>query len=88
MMMLEPGNDVGNVVAWKDFAKPQGISEEDFLLKTESYADFRYQSGKYTLGNRTVDVCRAITLYSSELVFPISYAIGPRQFWAANSKCF
>ena len=40
--MEEPGNDMGNLVAWKDFKMPENI-----VAHIESGKSFRYSSGMY-----------------------------------------
>jgi hypothetical protein len=45
MMTAQPGDDMGNVVAWKDFGKPASIPEEDFKI-FPTIENFRVQSSK------------------------------------------
>lgn len=47
LMILEPGNDVGNIVAWKDFRRPSRIPEEQFSISKRDL-NTRVQIGKCT----------------------------------------
>ena len=51
LMILEPGNDMGNVVAWRDFARPSSIPEEAFYIE-KTNANFRVNISKCTKTNR------------------------------------
>ena len=51
LMILEPGNDVGNVVAWRDFGRPSSIPEEEFNIE-KTNANFRVDISKCTKTNR------------------------------------
>ena len=45
LMILEPGNDMGNVVAWRDFTRPSSIPEELFVISKHT-ENFRTQTSK------------------------------------------
>lgn len=41
-MTSEPGDDMGNVVAWRDFKRPSSIPEEQFTIEKKSTSNFRF----------------------------------------------
>ena len=45
LMTLEPGYDMGNVVAWKDFTRPESIPEEQFKI-SKTDINFRVETSK------------------------------------------
>lgn len=45
MMILEPGNDMGNVVAWRDFKQPSSIPDEKFKVEDKG-ENFRFSQSK------------------------------------------
>ena len=45
LMTLEPGYDMGNVVAWKDFTRPESIPEEQFKI-SKTDLNFRVETSK------------------------------------------
>lgn len=53
LMILEPGNDMGNVVKWKDFTRPSSIPEEQFLIDKQN-ANFRVETSKCSKLTRLV----------------------------------
>ena len=67
-MTLEPGNDMGNFVAWRDFARPSSIPEEEFSIFKHD-ANFRVQTSK------CIEVHHQILV--REIGFPLSYADNP-----------
>ena len=44
-MAAQPGDEPGNVVAWKDFKKPENIPDEEFTMD-KRFHNFRIQSSK------------------------------------------
>ena len=64
LMTLEPGNDMGNVVAWRDFARPSSIPEEEFSISKHN-ANFRVQTSKCIEAHHQIVV--------REIDFPLSY---------------
>jgi hypothetical protein len=53
MMTAQPGDDMGNVVAWKDFEKPASIPNEEFRIY-RNFQNFRVSSSKCSKRNQAV----------------------------------
>jgi hypothetical protein len=48
MMTSQPGSDMGNVVAWRDFKKPAGIPDEQFSIPKDNSQYYRVSTSKCT----------------------------------------
>ncbi|CAB4018222.1 Hypothetical predicted protein [Paramuricea clavata] len=44
MMTSQPGSDMGNFVAWRDFKKPASIPDENFHIQKDNSNNFRVQT--------------------------------------------
>ena len=44
-MTAQPGDEPGNVVAWKEFKKPENIPDEDIHF-SRTFGNFHYNSSK------------------------------------------
>ena len=56
-MTAQPGDEPGNVVAWKDFKRPEGSR---IYAKSEN---FRFQSGKLTICFTLSDLFSILRFY-------------------------
>ena len=47
LITSQPGDDMGNVVSWRDIKKPESVSQENFRVEIKS-ENFRVQTSKCT----------------------------------------